>query len=82
MYTVLLILGWVAVGAVLGVLGSRATFRRGVITAGRLARAPVCNSCPFITAAQRHEILTGLRTEAPPALPLPMLDGSGPHRTL
>lgn len=80
MNTVLPLLGFMAVGAVLGVLGTRACYRRAIISKGRLARAPVCDSCPFVTAEQREEILSGHRTEAPPPLSLPMLDGSGFHR--
>lgn len=80
MSNVLPILGFMAVGAVLGVLGTRAAYRRSVISAGRMARAPVCNSCPFVTPEQREEILTGLAAEAPPSLALPKLDGSGLHR--
>ena len=80
MSALLPILGFVAVGAVLGVLGTRTVYRRSLISAGRAARAPVCNSCPFVTAEQRAEILTGRPTEAPPVAVLPMLDGSGMHR--
>lgn len=79
MNAVLPILGYIVVGAVLGVLGTRAMYARRIITAGRAARGPVCNSCPFVTAEQRAEIYKGQRSEAPPPLSLPVLEGSGFH---
>lgn len=78
--TVLTVIGWATVGAVLGVVGTRMATRRAVVSAGRAARAPVCNSCPFVTPEQRLEIASGNPAEIPPALALPMLDGSGYHR--
>jgi hypothetical protein len=74
---------WVTVGAIVGVMGTRAFYRRTVITAGRMSRAPVCNSCPFVSPEQRAEILTGRPTEAPPPMVgLPMVDGSNLHRSV
>jgi hypothetical protein len=77
---VLMAVAWTFVGLVLGVLATRAVYRRSLITAGRFARAPVCNSCPFVSEEQRKEIYQGRPSEVPPTLPLPMLDGSGLHR--
>lgn len=83
MTNVLSVLGYIAVGAVVGVLLTRRVYTTRVITAGRTSRAPVCNSCPFINDEQRAEIISGQHTERPPQLPLPMLDvGSGMHRTV
>lgn len=80
---VLTAIAWVTVGAVIGALGARNFYQRAVISAGRAARGPVCNSCPFVTPEQRDEIRNGLATEAPPPLPaLPLLDGSGMHRAV
>lgn len=76
----LTICAWLSAGAVVGALVARGVYRRAVISAGRAARAPLCTSCPFVSEEQRSEILSGIPTERPPALPLTMLDGSGLRR--
>jgi hypothetical protein len=73
----LTVLGWIAVGLVGGLLLTRHLYLRRIVSVGRAARAPVCTSCPFVSETARHEILHGRASERPPALPLPMLDGSG-----
>lgn len=74
------VVGWAAVGAVVGVLVTRAAYRHHIVTAGRAARAPVCSSCPFVSEDVRAEILKG-NTVVPPSIPLPMFDlGSGLHK--
>lgn len=79
MFPILVALAWLTVGAIGGVLVTRAMYRRNVLNLGRGARAPVCNSCPFVTPEQRTEIAKGRTAELPPALSLPILDGSGSH---
>lgn len=75
MIAALTVLGWIAVGLVAGALLSRRFYQSGVIAAGRGARAPLCDSCPFVNDEQRAEIRNGRPGEAPPLclLPLPVV---------
>jgi len=55
----LVCLGYVTAGLVAGVVATRFFDRRHLIRVGRAARAPVCNSCPFVTEHDRAEIEAG-----------------------